>query len=142
MSQRATGNPYAATIRAHSHSFSTDVRMSARRLPTSPSGSFRMCVVGVLPSGSSQRPRWRSSAVFSCAPAIDRRRSSSGACRPACGADVTSRSRRAMSASASAWPRMRSMSSGASSGGSICSAPTQSRPSVASSANADVPPVR
>ena len=55
ISQLATGMPNAATMRAHSHSFSTEVRMSAWRLPTSPSGSLKMCVVGVEPMGRHQR---------------------------------------------------------------------------------------
>ncbi len=142
MSHAATGSPYAATIFEHSHSFSTDVRMSACMFPTRPSGSLKICVVGVLPAGSSQRLPWRSSAVFSCAPAIDRRNSPSGSAWPGSGAAVAWRSTSATAASSSAVPSMACRSTGVSSGGSSCSAPTQSRPIDASSSNGAVEPSR
>ncbi|STR26129.1 Uncharacterised protein [Janthinobacterium lividum] len=51
MVQEAVGSPKACMICEHSHSFSTEVRMSACILPTSPIGNLKICVVGVLPVG-------------------------------------------------------------------------------------------
>ena len=77
ISQPATGSPNALANCAHSHSFSTEVDMSACRLPTRPIGSLKICVVGVAPCGLHHRPWCQVSAVFSCAPASEIRKLSS-----------------------------------------------------------------
>ena len=134
ISQCATGMPNAATMRAHSHSFSTEVRMSAWPLPTSPSGSLKMCVVGVEPMGRHQRPLCLRNAVFSCAPAMEMRKSSCVA---------AGRSGRSDAGQLARDGRRRQRVrvdladvGGCSSGGSNCTAPTQSRPMAASRSNA------
>jgi len=128
MSPSATGTPYAARIRAQSHSFSTLV---VRSMPEggTPRGSLKMWVVGVAPVGRIHRPPDHRKAVFSCAPAIEMRKSSSSPCRPS---TVTRSSACSTCTSVSGTPSIRSKPSGNSPSGRMARAPTQSRPISAS----------
>jgi hypothetical protein len=133
MAVRGTGTPYACRMFRQSHSFSTEVVKSALRWPTRPSGSFRMCVVGVEPCGRTHWPSCHSRAVFSWAPAREMRSSSSGAvCAANRPGSTVCCSSFSTSASLIGSPSMRSTCAGPSSSPSSWMAPTQSRPMACS----------
>src|SRR5438105_4730486 len=94
-----------------------------------------MCVVGVAPRGRAHRPSCRSSAVFSCAPAIEIRNSSSACCPNTRAPDTALSIALSTAASSNGTLSMRSKPSGFWSSGRSWTAPTQSRPRAASRSN-------
>ena len=137
ISVSAVGSPNSFMSRAQSHSFSTESEKSPRKFPITPSGNLRMWVVGVAFFGRYQIPPIDKRAVFSCAPAIEIRKSSSASSvrGPRGGGALTARSACSTSVvergSASMWfhptgSRLR---------GKSCTAPTQSRPMASRRSN-------
>jgi hypothetical protein len=139
-SQSATGNPRADRIRAQSHSFSMEWLRSSFMFPTSPMGSLRICVVGVAPCGRHHWPSTFNKAVFSCAPAMEIRKSSSSreAAPAKAGGATVPRRMAATSCSSNGVASILPTSPGAVPSGRSCSAPTQSRPICVSSSKASV----